>query len=424
VPTPSPTPTPVPTPTSSPPFRSAVSDDYLRALLTDIFIEGGDPAANYVLNYETAQFTSAGFFRIRLILTDITSGRDIAMWTRQAQEDFTGSIPDTVFLTRGSLPEYSGTTALASIDWSAIDWSRTALTQYRTADEAGIAPNRIIPRQQIIDEFAAGADPKIVLTVGAGLASGKHFNSFTAAIESLYIEGISLNRARFPCSDIAAFTNQVLIECVDDGYSEEMPAELIDGVASGILIPPFVTLRGRGDTRLFVPDNGLAAPVIEAPFSMRIENMMLENLSRGYTIHIDGFNTLTRLDPDGNLHFPIVSVMENVQFIGSVQQTSWLLGCGICNGQLIRLDNCDVRTARPAALFGCHNSPGDVVAGRIEVVDSTFNDADFPNSAAFQLLRSYEQREMHELVLTNSTYGTISNGTTIGGGPAFVVTVT
>ncbi len=211
---------------------------------------------------------------------------------------------------------------------------------------------------------------------------------------------------------------------MDNGYSEQMPATKIAGTDSGILIPPFVTLRGRNDTRLFVPDNGMDAPVIEAPFSMRIENMVIENLSRGYNIHIDGYNTLTRLDRAGNLNFPLVSVMENVRFLGSRQQTTWMLGCGICNGQLIKLNNCVVQTARVAALFGCHNSPGDVVAGRIEVSNTTFNDADFPGSAAFQLLSSYQQRELHQLVLTNTRYGSISNGSTIGGGPGFVVTTT
>jgi hypothetical protein len=396
----------------------------LRALVTDLHIEGGDPAAAYVLNYETAQFTASNFFRIRLILRDITSGTEVAFWARQGPLDFTPELPNTVLFTQGPLPNYTGITVLARIDWSAIDWSRTVLTQYSAIDEAGVNPDRIVTRDEIMSSFARAAEPKVTLTVGAGTPSATHFSSFADAITSLYRGGLNITRSTFPCSDIAAFSNQVLIECTDNGYSEQMPATTIGGINQGILVPPFVTLRGRGDTRLFIPNNGFTAPVLEAPFSIRLEGLILENLSRGYALHIDNANGLSRRDQrdDTGLRFPVASIMKDCQFIGSTQQESWLIGCGISNGQLMVMDNCRNITAKQASMFGIHNSPGNTDPDRVEILNSTFNDNDFPNSAAVQLVKSFEQTVPHELVVRNSQFGAITNGSTIGGAPAFNVT--
>jgi hypothetical protein len=402
---------------------SAVSDDYLRAIVTDLHIEGGDPAADYVLNYETAFFAGSNFYRVRLVLRDATNGTDVAMWGRQANEDFSARVPDTAFFTQRTLPSYTGITALARIDWSAIDWSRTALTTYTSTAEAGIRPDRVVPRGEIHARFAAAAEPAIRLTVGAGPTSATHFASFAAALRSLYRDDYTITRSSFPCSDIAAFSNQVLIECVDEGYSEAMPTVEAGGLVVGLLIPPFVTLRGRGDTRLFLPDTGGTAPVLEAPFSFRIEDMVLENRGRGYALHIDNANGLSRRDErnGARLNFPLVSVMKNVRFVGSPKQQSWLQGCGLSNGHLMVMEGCTNEAAVASNMFGIHNSPGTTDPGRIEIVDSTFNDADFNGAAAVQLVTSFAQGAPHEVAVRGSTLGRITNGSTIGAAPAFVL---
>lgn len=424
-PTPSPTPTPTPTPTPgvSSPFRDTVADDYLRALVTDLRVDGGDPAVDYVLNYETAYFAGSNLYRVRLILRDASSGTDVAMWAAQADRDFTGEIPRTVLFTQRTLPSYTGITALGRIDWSQIDWTRTALTTYTSPDEAGIKTDRVLTRAEIHDRFAAAAEPAVTLTVGGGTADGTHFNSFADALRSLYRSGSPITRSTFPCSDIAAFSNQVLIECVDDGYVEEMPALRSGNIDEGILIPPFVTLRGRGDTRLFLPDTGGTAPVLEAPFSFRIEDMVLENRGRGYALHIDNANGLSRRDErnGARLNFPLVSVMKNVRFVGSPLQETWLQGCGLSNGHLMVMDGCVNEAVKPSNMFGIHNSPDTTDPGRIEIVNSTFNDADFSGAAAVQLVTSFAQATPHEVTVVGSKIGRITNGSTSGLASAFVL---
>jgi len=427
-PAPAPTPTPIPTPTPTPtqaansPFRAAVADDYLRALVTDIHVEGGDPAADYLLNYETAFFPGSNLYRVRLILRDAASGTDVAMWARQGDRDFTGGIPDTVLFSQRTLPSYTGITALARVDWSRIDWNRTALTTYTAPAEAGIEPDRVLTREDIHARFAAAAEPAVRLTVGAGAAGATHFNSFAAAIRSLYRTGTPIARSTFPCSDIAAFSNQVLIECVDDGWSEEMPALRSGGIDEGLLVPPFVTLRGRGDTRLFLPDTGGTAPVLEAPFSFRIEDMEIENRGRGYALHIDNANGLSRRDErDGaSLRFPLVSVMKNVRFVGSPLQQTWLQGCGLSNGHLMVMEGCTSEAAAAKNIFGIHNSPATTDPGRVEILDSTFNDADFPGAAALQLVTSFAQGTPHEVAVRGSTLDRIVSGSAAGAS-AFVL---
>ena len=242
----------------------------------------------------------------------------------------------------------------------------------------------------------------------------------------MFLNNIEITRSTFPCSDIASFSNQVLIECVDDAYNEEMPADTVGGINQGILIPPFVTLRGRGDTRLYIPDIDTTAPVLEAPFSIRLEGLVLENRSRGYALHIDNANGLSVRDKDGSgvLRFPLVTVMKDCTFAGSIEQETWLIGIGISNGHLMVMDNCTNTTVKAAAMFGAHNSPNTTDAGQVEIRNSTFNDAEFTGATGVQLLTSFEQAVTHEVVISNSTLGTVTNGSLIGGELAFRVTRT
>jgi len=422
-PAPTPAPTPTPTPNASGPFRAGVSDQYLRELVTDFWVEGGDPEIDYILNYETAFFAGSNLYRIRLILRDAQTGTDVAMWARQGNTDFRSDLPNTVFFTQRILPQYTGITAIAHLDRTKIDWSKTALTTYTQPDEAGLVADRILSRSEIETRFAAASEPAITLTVGAGMATGTHFNSFKAAIESLYSDNTTITRSTFPCSDIASFTNQVCIECVDSNYSEEMIARRIGNIDQGILVPPFVTLKGRGDTLLFLPDTGGTAPVLEAPFSFRIEGLNLENRGQGYAIHIDNANGLSRRDERNrsSLHFPLISVMKDTRFIGSSNQLTWLQGCGISNGHLMVMDNCDNEAAIATNMFGIHNSPGTTDAGRVEIRNSRFNDAQFSAAAAVQLVTSSQQPVVHEVVATNSTLGRITNGATVQAPLAFIV---
>lgn len=416
-PTPPPTPTPTPTPTPSPPpdgwVRPTATDPYLWQFLTDLHVEGGDPSRRYLINYETMHFASAGLHRISIVLHDWDAGLDVARWRFQSTTGERVPRDSSILLFGDQLPTQSGITAFARVNWDRIDWTRQ-MTQYATPEQSGVRAERVLSREEIVDRFAREAEPKVRLTVGGGATSATHFNSFAAAVASLYIPDSPLHRALFPCSDIAAFSNQVLIECVDDAYSERIVEKKRAGISEGLLIPPFVTLRGRGDTRLFVSDTD--APVLEAPFSFRLEGMVLENLGEGYAIHIDHANGQTRRAPfgKGDLYFPLASVMKNSEFRGSSKQATWLLGCGISNGQLIKLEGCKIRLKKAVPGLGIHNSPGMSDLGRVEVTDCDFNDNTIPGATAISLLKSFPQEGQHPVQIRNTVYSRIENQTLVG----------
>lgn len=268
-----------------------------------------------------------------------------------------------------------------------------------------------------MQRFAAGAEPKVRLTVG----TGGLFPTFAAAIRSLYIKDIEINRGTFPCSDIAAFSNQVLIECIESGYAERMPTQKLYGISQSVLVRPFVTLRGRGDTRLYLTADDSDAPVLEAPFSIRIEDIVLDSGSTGYEVHVDEHNSRARRSEVGvsRLNFPLATIFARTSFYGSPKQQSWLLGCGISNGQLLRLEDCRCRLSAPQQALGVHTSPGTTDAGRIEVVRTSFNDREVAGSAAMQFLKSHAMDVQHDVRLEASDYGRIEQGNSAGGADGF-----
>lgn len=387
----------------------------MKALVTNITVEGGDPNRPYLLNYETMRFAGP-IYRVRIFLFDQSIGENVAMWSATLDTDFSTSLPGTILLNQGILAKYSGITALAHVNWAAIDWTRQ-LTTYSAASESGLKPERVIDRATIMQRFAAGAEPKVRLTVGAG----GQFPTFAAAIRSLYIKGVEINRGTFPCSDIAAFSNQVLIECVESGYSERMPTQRLFGIAQGVLVPPFVTLRGKGDTRLYLSAEDSDAPVLEAPFSIRVEDMVLDSGSSGYAIHVDENNARARRSEIGiaRLNFPLATILVRTSFFGSPKQESWLLGCGISNGQLLRLEDCRCRLSAPRQALGVHTSPNTTDAGRVEVVRTSFNDRQVAGSAAMQFVKSHAMDVQHEVRIDSSDYGRIEQGNTAGGSDGF-----
>lgn len=392
-----------------------MADAYLKAFMPEIMVEGGDPSRPYLVNYETMEFPG-GLYRVQIFLFDASIGEAVARWSLMEERDFSKTLPDTIVLSRDRLAKHTGITAIARINWSAIDWTKS-LTTYESASQSGLKPDRVIDRATIMRSFAAGADPKIKLTVGAGA----QFPSFAAAIRSLYIQGIEINRSTFPCSDIAAFSNQVLIECVESGYSERMPTQVRFGIAESLLVPPFVTLRGKGDTRLFLSPEDSDAPVLEAPFSIRVEGMVLDSGSRGYAIHIDGNNGLSRRSENSvpSLNFPLATILERTTFLGSPRQRAWLLGCGIGNGQLLRLKDCRCQVSAPRVAFGVHTSPDTTDPARIEVIGSSFNDREVPGAAAMQFVKSHAMDVQHEILIEASDYGRMETGNSAGGADGF-----
>lgn len=403
------------------PFLQAVSDTYMRNVVEDIYVEGGMPGHVYVLNRETLNL-GGGNGRVTFRLHNATLGIDVAQWQKlDTQANINARTSPYIFGYQGSLVGYRGVTFSARINWTAItDWAQ-ALTTYTTAAQGGIRPDRVSGWHRI-GVFKELAEPKIRLTVGAGSVTATHFNSFAAAIASLYIPGVTITRSTYPCSDICSFANQVLIECIDDGYSESIAATTIGGIdQSTVLLPPFITLRGRGDTRLHMSAGPLTAPVIEAPFPFRIERMVIESQGPGYAVHIDNNNFLAKRATVGPpiLAYRMMSVFYECTIIGSVSQLTWTIGCGISNGHTIRLERCRIIGAAGLPMLGVHTSASTTDAGEIEVIDCYFNDALITSATAMQLTKINAMSVQHKVIIENTDMASFSVGNTIDVTPGY-----
>lgn len=407
-------------------FKTSVADDYIRTLVTDIGIEGGDAGHDYLLNYETIFFPGIPLYRVRFFLHDETLGIDVAQWTWQASTDGTGSFAPTIFMTQAAegatLASYTGITATAWIDWSAIDWTK-GLTTYTTAAQAGFARDVIVTNDRM-DEFLLRAEPKIHLTVGAGTPTDTHFNTVAAAIASLYIPGLTITRSTYPCSNICTFSNQVLVEVVDDAYSEQISATSIGSVdQSPVLIPHFLTLRLRQDSVIYMDELTNTAPVLEAPFSFRIEGGTVEQRGAGYVVHSDNENAISKRATVG----PAVLRHHIRQtFTGTLSadatSNAWMIGAGLSNGQTIHLDGARIIRGgtNVAALLGVHTSPTTTDPGLVLVRNSYFNDAAITGSqGGIELLKSHAMTVQHAVRIENSTLGKINVGNSAGGSSGY-----
>lgn len=407
------------------PWLPTVTDPLLRDLVQDFHVEGGPEGIPYVINREIAS-AGGGNIRFRLRVYDPVNGIDVCEkgFIATAAALRARTVP-TMVLTQGVLA-YTGITATAWIDWSKIPDTIHGLSTFTDPAVAGIRPNRVNPRANVMRRFGEKAEPKIRLTVGAATANATHFNSFDAANTSIHDPTITITRSTYPPSQICSFSNQVLVEVVDDNYVEEIEArESTPGIDMGALLSPFQTLRGAKDrkTVLFVDPVTGSAPVLEGPFPFRIERCTIESRGPGYSAHVDNSNAVAKRASAGPaiLNYPMVQVFEDCTLKCGLDQLTWNIGCGLSNGHLLRLVRCNIETASNLVGLGAHTSPGTTDPARIELVDCYFNDVLITGQNAVSLLKSHAMTVQHEIVVNNTEMARINVGNSAGGDPGFGV---
>lgn len=402
------------------PFEQAVSDSYMRSIVEDIWIEGAPAGHQHILNIETLNLGS-GNGRVTFRIRNITLGIDIAIWQKiDTQANFNARTSPTVFAFQGALPAYTGMYVMLTINWAAVTNWAIPLTTYTTAAQAGIRTNRIMPRDRVRD-FRLKAEPKIRLTVGAGTVTATHFNTYQAAIASLYIPGVTITRSTFPCSDICSFSNQVVVECIDDNYSEQITPTTIGGVdQSPVLLPPYITLRGKqdGNTRIFMNHATNGAPVIEAPFPFRIEHLTIENMGKGYALHVDNANGIAKRAATGPafLWYSMISVVYKSTLKTGTAQATWNYGCGISNGHTVRFEQARIIGAAALPFIGIHNTASTTDAGDIEIIDTYVNDNTIPGSSGLQLVKGATMALEHRVNIKGTKMGSFTAGNSVGTG--------
>jgi hypothetical protein len=403
------------------PFIVDVADEYMRSIVEDIYVEGGDAGHEYILNMETLNI-GGGNGRVRFTVRDATLGLNMCtIVVIDTQAAINATTVPTLLLFQADLAGYSGITATIWVNWSAITNWAYALSAYTLYTESGIRNDHVYTPTRM-REFERRAEPKLRLTVGAGATSDTHFNTVQDAFDSLYIPGISVTRSTYPNSYICTFSNQVMIEVIDDAYEEEiLPTVFFAIRQSKIVFPPFCTLRLRQDTLLWMDDGIGTAPTFEGPFPFRVEGGQLEGRGPGYVFHIDNNNgRALRSTVAGDkdvLRYPMMSVFEDVTFLPSTDQSTWTLGCGLSNGHSIIGRRC--RVVGPGGLakpfLGVHTSVATTDPGLVEWTDGYMNDGDLPGSSAIQLLKSNAMDVQHTLNIKGSEMTLVTHGNTAGG---------
>lgn len=411
------------------------ADTYLASLVTDFKIEGGDVNHVYILNYETVLIAGTpNTYRVRFYLRDLTDAMDVAQWTYSSATDTTVALPPTAFLTQVSLGTpfdelpapntgpYTGITATAWIDWSVIEWTR-ALTTYTAYANCGILSSNVYTNDRM-DVFLDRAEPKIRLSVGAGTTSATHFNSIAAAAQSLYLSGVTITRSTFPCSDICTFSNQVLIEVVDDAYTEDLGTGGTGG--EGLLIPHYCTLRIKPDTMFKRAGNATGLPpVIEGPFSYRLEGYgTVRQNGRGYVLHHDNLNGLSKPSSVGPAvqHYFIRRVVQ-ARLEASATSQDWIIGEGVSDGQTTLIDRSRIirEGTNTAPFHGAHTSPGSVRPGKIHWRNSSANDSLITGSSgAIHVRKSHAMTDLNHIIVEGCEIGAVTTTNVAGGNAGFV----
>ena len=399
-------------------FEIDATDDYAQSLITGVDVEGGDPDDTYYINYETY----AGIYRVKFHMWSVKHGVKVASWERSAGSDWTTTYPDTVYLTLAyGDSDYRGIGATLYIDWASIVWSTVGLTTYANAAATGILKSNIVTPEELRNMWLspAGPAPAKVLTVKA---SGGDFTGVHAAIASLYTDGLTITRSTFPNSDICTPTHPVLIEIIDDVHDEELTSTTISSIdQSTTLVPHGCIIRGKNaqTNRLYMDAGSNTAPVLERPFTCRIENIKLNNISTGagYCDHIDdvGARSVSPTDNPALQHFRITSVAVNCIFTVPEAHSNPLVGSGISGGQHILYRGCtfDREGASPntAAFTLFHTSPSTTHEGTIEFENCISNDGDITSSSGFiNLLKSHVMTVRHNVIVSGSVLGKITIG--------------
>jgi hypothetical protein len=369
-------------------FTSSASIDYLKELIVEVGVEGGDKSHLYGIGaYETAFFASsgtggAGLYRINLTVKDFTLGIDVAKYSAQWDLGAGDPVPTVA---NGRLEEwvfaygngtmrngYVGITAMIRPDWSKLAWNKN-FTDVPTYAEAGFLPS-LIHSNDDMDQFLWRPNPRKTLTVGAA----GDFTSVADAVESLHRYGLVPNNqsTTLPWSNICGYTRQVRIKVIDNWYTEDL---------NEILMPPYLIIEGKGmgNTVFYHNSPDTNERLAEFRHSGIIQDCTLVQRGPAYIIHADAFNDWSGVAAAG----PAVQWFRNRKVLRRVELRhemttgiAWGWGSGISSWEYALFDECLFRrptTSLTAALVGIHSCPGSSRSATVHfrncTADSFFN---------------------------------------------------
>jgi hypothetical protein len=410
---------------ASPAFLTTATDTYIRPIVSDIYIEGGDAGERYCLNYEVLDLGS-GNGRIRFTVYDTIAGIDVC--TRVVSGTKAALVADTrktLVLFQNDMAGFTGITATIWVNWANITTWSGLITTYTTMAATGIRADRTITPSEMRARFKRGPEPKTLLTVGAGTVTATHFNTVLAAVQSLYDPAYTITRSGpFPMSDKCSFSNQVVVRVIDDAYSEQITLVSPGGSdQSPLVLPPWITLDLPQDALIYSNEASNTGPTIEAPFPFRIRGGTVDCQGSGYAIHIDGVNGTAKRATVGRLilRYPLVSIMEEMTIKGGATQDTWTIGTGLSNGQDFIVDRCRV-VMRAASVtgIGIHDSPSTTDAGEITITDTYVNDVAIGAAYGIQLLKSSARTVQHRVTVRNTNTGSLGVGNSGGGASGYI----
>lgn len=419
-------------------FNDTVTDDYLKRLIRSAKPAYGDPGTSYIPNYEMVDngVENAGPSRYRVSFKpyDPVRGKDIGLWTLSSASDLLSVIPEQIFITQaanGNInpkfdPDnvshnpltdtyYTGEVVTITIDRSVLEYGHV-MTTYTDPADAGIKPEHVITNNELdlVIDHAPRPSRQIYIA-----ASGADATSFQAAFDADYMDGLTVGRASFPLSDLNTPTHPTLYEVAEDGYDEEVSPTVVEGLDTGLVVPHFSIIRGRGG-RLWI-DDASTAPVLELNRSGTLEDLIIEQLGTtngGYGIHSDGAGKLTIPAMEGLpiLRYRDRTILRRVTIIThSTHPAGACAGMGFGNGQRVLFDECRfVRVGGGAAAeIICHSSPDTTVAGLIHFRNCAGN-------FAIELNKSHAMDVQHRVIVENCEVRKIASNNTAGGNAGFV----
>lgn len=364
------------------PFLPSVNDPYLEELVEDLAVDFGIEGRRYLINWRSDTVGSSR--RLGFYLHDPVRGADIASWEDSADTDWSGAVPESVYLSGASAGspnpalEYVGSGCTLFLKPGAVDFTKGA-SAHTTPETGGINPACVWSVEETQRRIREGRGLRNKLrTVGPG----GDFATLKEAVDflikgSLVPDGGTkddVQRAWWPFSDLCTPAHQWTLQALP-GHSETKLPAIPDGVsyARGILGWMGLTFRLLSDTEIkgettggvqtYVFDLNLGGRIICEPGAF----IWTDGASTS-AVHQDAGNALSIPSAAnaadkaaGLLQFRITGVIDG----GHYQSVIFPWAAGMSDGLAIRFANGPVLevTDGTSANFVCHTSPNNLFPG-------------------------------------------------------------
>lgn len=403
------------------PFLDAVSDEYLRRIVEDVYVEGGVPGRTYVLRYRSDN--SGGTRRLGFWLYDPIRAAEVAVWTYQAAGDWKNDIPESVYLSgllQGGVRndvEYVGLGVTVFLRKEYVEWTH-AKTATTATSNAGIRPNRVWSPEEVRRRIKSGQGVRNKeITVG----TLGHYATMQVAIDSLIQLGSTpsaVERGHFPYSDKVSVAHQWAITPLA-GHTETRAERTISGVGTGMLLWPGLTINATEPNVDISTNPSGTAPLFEANYGGRVllsASSKLRNLKAGaYVYHIDPTNVAfipsaaNASDPvAGVQHFKLTFLHKGGRLVGNTR----VIGRGWIDSQDVTFRDGISEQTGSTGLSGhdlSHTSPNSITPGRTSFINWIM----IGGLREVSLIKSHEPTARHELVVDNCDFDAI--GVTVDG---------